>query len=249
MDKRIAMIGTAGWSVPREEAARFPGTGSHLARYSAVMPAAEINTSFYRPHRRATYERWAATVPDGFRFAVKVPRTITHDGRLAVSGDLVGPFLDQVGGLGRKLGVLLVQLPPSLAFDAARADAFFADVRLRTDTPLACEPRHQSWFSPPAEACLAAHGVARVVADPVLAPGGERPGGWNGLRYRRLHGAPRVYYSDYDAPALARIAAALDDDLAAGAEAWCIFDNTAAFAALRNARDLKALMEAPRTAD
>jgi uncharacterized protein YecE (DUF72 family) len=236
------MIGTAGWSVPRDEATHFPGSGSHLARYATTMPAAEINTSFYRPHRHATYERWAATVPDAFRFSVKLPRTVTHERRLEASGDLLDAFLDQVGGLKGKLGVLLVQLPPSLTFDVARADAFFADLRERTIAPVACEPRHRTWFSANADACLVAHAVARVAADPVLAPGGEKPGGWNGLRYRRLHGAPRVYYSDYDSAALARMASALVDDLDSGAEAWCIFDNTAAFAALRNARELMALL-------
>ena len=71
-------IGTAGWSIPKEHAGAFPVEGSHLERYGAVLDAVEINSSFYRPHRRATYERWAGAVPEHFRFAVKVPRAITH---------------------------------------------------------------------------------------------------------------------------------------------------------------------------
>jgi uncharacterized protein YecE (DUF72 family) len=71
-------IGTAAWSIPKKHAAPFPTAGSHLERYAAVFNAAEINSSFYRPHRAATYERWAASVPDDFRFAVKVPKAITH---------------------------------------------------------------------------------------------------------------------------------------------------------------------------
>ena len=61
-------IGTAGWSIPRIHQVHFPAEGSHLARYAAVFSGAEINSSFYRPHRRSTYERWAASTPDGFRF-------------------------------------------------------------------------------------------------------------------------------------------------------------------------------------
>ena len=82
----------------------------------------EINSSFYRPHRTATYERWAASVPEDFRFAVKVPKAITHERRLKDASDLLDRFLSEAGGLGPKLGPLLVQLPPSLSFQAGIAD-------------------------------------------------------------------------------------------------------------------------------
>lgn len=78
--------------------------GSHLERYGAVLNAVEINTSFYRPHRTATYTRWAASVPEDFRFAVKVPKTITHERRLKDVGELLDRFLSEAGGLGPKLG-------------------------------------------------------------------------------------------------------------------------------------------------
>ena len=97
--------------------------GSHLERYGAILNAVEINSSFYRPHRTATYERWAASVPEDFRFAVKVPKAITHERRLKDVGDLLDRFLSEVSGLGPKLGPLLVQLPPSLSFQAGIADS------------------------------------------------------------------------------------------------------------------------------
>ncbi|WP_408901606.1 DUF72 domain-containing protein, partial [Pararoseomonas indoligenes] len=75
-------IGTAGWSIPKQHAGEFDADGSHLERYARRLPAVEINSSFYRPHRPATYERWAASTPESFRFSAKVPRTITHDCRL-----------------------------------------------------------------------------------------------------------------------------------------------------------------------
>ena len=74
-------VGCAGWSIPREHADRFPEEGSHLARYAGRFPAVEINSSFYKPHRPATYARWAASVPADFRFSVKVPKLATHERR------------------------------------------------------------------------------------------------------------------------------------------------------------------------
>lgn len=228
-------IGTAGWSVPARYAARFPAEGSHLERYARRLNAVEINTSFYRPHRRATYERWAASVPAEFRFAVKLPRTMTHEHRLAACGDLLDRFVSEVEGLGPKLGVLLVQLPPSLAFDAEVVEGFFAELRRRTAAPVACEPRHAGWFGPEVEGLLQRLRVARVAADPVRAPGAGDPDGWDGLVYYRLHGSPKIYTSDYDEAVLAGMRRRLQAHRAAGVPAWCIFDNTAAFAALGNA--------------
>src|SRR5690349_10468566 len=91
-------IGTAGWSIPKPHAGHFPTAGSHLERYGAVLDAVEINSSFYRPHRPATYERWAASVPEDFRFAVKVPKAITHERRLDGADDLLDRFLSEVAG-------------------------------------------------------------------------------------------------------------------------------------------------------
>src|SRR6188768_857106 len=85
-------IGTAGWSLYKPPAGRFPGTGSHLERYAAMFDAVEINSSFYRPHKPETYARWAASVPAGFRFAVKLPKAITHERRLVECRDLVERF-------------------------------------------------------------------------------------------------------------------------------------------------------------
>jgi uncharacterized protein YecE (DUF72 family) len=75
-------VGTAGWSFDRRYAGHFPEAGSQLERYSRSLNAAEINSSFHRPHRRSTYERWPASVPEDLRFSVKLPKTITHERRL-----------------------------------------------------------------------------------------------------------------------------------------------------------------------
>jgi uncharacterized protein YecE (DUF72 family) len=228
-------IGCAGWSIPKEHAAAFPAEGSHLERYARRFAAVEINSSFYRPHRPATYARWAASVPDGFSFAVKVPRAITHARRLAGADEPLTQFLAEAGALGAKLGPLLVQLPPSLKFDAAVAGAFFAALRDRFGGAVVCEPRHPSWFADPAERLLADAQVARVAADPAPVPAAALPGGWGGLAYYRLHGSPVMYESAYPPADLDVLARALADLAARGVAAWCIFDNTALGAATADA--------------
>jgi len=218
---------------------RFAADGSRLERYARRFRCAEINSSFYRPHRPATYRRWAASVPDDFRFALKVPKEITHTRRFVDVVEPLDRFLAETAELGDKRGALLVQLPPSFAYDAARADAFFAAFRARYDGLLACEPRHPTWFEQDADDTLTRAQVTRVAADPALIPAAAVPGGWRGFVYYRLHGAPRTYYSAYDDATLRAVAARLQ---AATAPAWCIFDNTALDAATANALDLRELL-------
>jgi uncharacterized protein YecE (DUF72 family) len=220
-------VGTAGWSVPSRYAAEIPPGGSHLERYARCLNAVEINSSFYRPHQRKTYERWGRSVPADFRFAVKVPKAITHEQRLADCGVLLDSFVAEVTGLGDKLGVLLVQLPPKLALEKRVVDRFFRDLRQRIDAPVACEPRHASWFTPEMNDWLAERHIARVAADPAPVPGGGEAGGWNGLAYFRWHGSPRIYYSDYDEAALATLRERLEAKRQQGTATWCILDNTA----------------------
>jgi uncharacterized protein YecE (DUF72 family) len=231
-------IGTAGWTVPPRYAAELAGEGSHLERYAQLFYAVEINSSFHRPHRRQTFERWAASTPESFRSSVKMPKTITHAARLADCHSLLDRFVSEATGLGTKLGVLLVQLPPKLAFDESLADPFFRDLQSRIDAPVALEPRHASWFAPSMDGWLAERHVARVAADPAKVEAAAEPGGWTGLVYYRLHGSPRMYYSAYDAAALAALSRRLEESRARGIPSWCIFDNTAAGAALGNALEL-----------
>ena len=230
-------IGTAGWGISSAASDNFPGEGSHLQRYGLVLHCAEINTSFYRPHQPATYARWADSVPDGFRFSVKLPRTITHELRLKNYTPELARFAGEVAHLGDKLGCVLVQLPPSLRFDAAVAEAFFHDLRGYFTGMLAFEARHASWFGEAATALLRAREITRVRADPPAGqPGPHEP--TTGAAYVRLHGSPKIYYSEYSAEFLDTLAAELRSQVAPGS--WCIFDNTASGAALFNALDLQA---------
>ena len=200
MDQQAIRIGRAGWSVAPEQAERFAPGASWLARYATRLPAVEINSSFYRSHRPATYARWAATTPDAFRFAVRLPRTITHERRLRDCTAPLRSFLDAAGALGAKLGPLLVQLPPSLAFDPAIAHSFWQLLRERCPGEVVCEPRHPGWFTPTADRLLQTWQVARVAANPPRNTDSRRLGA--GLRRltvcRRRISGPERWISDFD---------------------------------------------------
>ena len=232
-------IGCAGWSIPRQHAHHFPRGSSVLHRYAQIFDAVEINATFYRTPRAATFQRWAESVPDGFRFSLKLPRTLTHYARLREPDAGLDEFFACTAPLGQKLGAVLAQLPPTLALDMDTAEHFFAAVRVRVgkQVVVACEPRHASWTGRTLVALLKRHGVTRVAADPPrfeadALPAGARPAYW------RWHGSPRVYYDAYEDARLAPLA----DALRADPGAWAIFDNTAHGHATHDALRLRAML-------
>jgi uncharacterized protein YecE (DUF72 family) len=233
----IVRIGTAGWAVPKIHADLCAPTGTHLEKYSGVLNAVEINSTFYRPHQTKTFERWCAVTPEDFSFAVKLAKSITHEAKLARTGALLAAFFENVRPLGEKLGPVLVQLPPKLAFEAGTAREFFDTVRELYTGRLVLEPRHASWFTLPADRLLRDFEVARAMADPPAgSPLAAEPGGWPGLRYYRLHGSPRKYWSAYEPPYLSELAHRIGKK---PVETWVIFDNTAQNHAFGNALTLK----------
>src|SRR6187200_806505 len=178
-------IGTAGWSIPRASASRFELLGTHLQRYSLRLRCAEINSSFYRPHTQATYAKWRDSTPADFRFSVKMPRAITHELKLRDARDPLVAFLSQTDGLGDKRGPLLMQLPPSYAFDLTLVTSFLTLMREVYDGAVVCEPRHATWFSEAVDSVLDQYRVSRVVADPPPVPGAVVPTGWSRIAYFR----------------------------------------------------------------
>jgi uncharacterized protein YecE (DUF72 family) len=228
------LVGCAGWTLVRESLPAFPAEGSHLERYAAVFGAVEINSSFYRPHQRQTYERWGDSTPEHFRFSVKLPRTITHDAKLRGIEAPLKEFMAQASGLGERLGCILMQLPPKLGFDATLAGEFFDRLQDSFGCTIACEARHPEWFGEAATDMLLERGVTRVIADP--AKGQEGPHvPTTGTIYVRLHGSPRIYYSSYEPEYLAQLAADMAIHARAGRTVWTIFDNTASGASMPNA--------------
>jgi uncharacterized protein YecE (DUF72 family) len=212
-----------------------------------VLNGAEINSSFHRLHARAVYERWAASTPAHFRFSVKLPRTITHEGELRRARASLDAFFEQVSGLGTKLGPVLVQLPPSLVFNARVARPFFGALRTIYQGHVVCEPRHPSWFESHADALLVAYRVARVATGPSTISAAKVPGGCTpeqgGITYYRLHGSPRKYWSRYPIDRIRGWADELQTH-ALRSETWCIFDNTASGAAAENALEMNDMLTA-----
>ena len=241
----MVRIGTAGWSIPKQHVNEFPPTGTHLVRYSRIFSCAEINSSFYRPHRISTWAKWAASVPDNFRFSVKAPKTITHEANLACSLEQLKTFLTEVKTLNNKLGPILFQLPPKFDFNLKGAEAFFVLLRDLHAGSVVFEPRHPAWFTVEADDLMQRFQIARVAADPAPVPAGTTPAGWNKLIYYRFHGSPRMYYSEYAKSFLRSLAGTILQQQAE--EIWCIFDNTASGAALGDAQTLKDLLASDST--
>ncbi|NVN12007.1 DUF72 domain-containing protein [Nguyenibacter vanlangensis] len=231
-------IGVAGWSIPSALAQRFPSVGTHLERYGARFSAVEINSSFYRPHRRTTYERWAASVPPEFRFSVKLPKTITHERRLIDCRALIERFAEETSGLGDKRGPVLVQLPPSFAYAGDITERFINELKATVTGAVVLEPRHASWLQPEVDHMLGRQQVSRVAADPAKPLLAAQPGGWSGLAYFRLHGSPRIYESIYGKEAIEAHAKVVASLATRGADVWTIYDNTIYGAATQNAFQL-----------
>ncbi len=224
-------IGTGGWSWLGD-----------LKKYAMLFKSVEINTSFYGTPKLETFEKWANSVPDDFVFSVKLFQGITHIGRLAnITG--LDEFVDHMSALENKLGPLLIQLPPSLAFNGPIVARFFAALRGLYAGDVACEPRHRSWFNTAVDQLLVEYRIARVAADPWFVKEMGEPGGWDGVAYYRLHGSP-TSETPYSTEYLRALASKLLK--AKSAQAWCIFDNAGVYAR-PNALDLMKYLDTQRS--
>jgi uncharacterized protein YecE (DUF72 family) len=194
------LVGTSGFSYPAWRGSFYPEKlpeSKMLAYYATQMGAVEVNNTFYRMPTPETLARWGAETPDGFRFALKSPRRITHDRKLADVGAAVERLDQAARTLGDKLGPILFQLPPVMRKDLVRLDDFLA--ALPAGLKPAVEFRHDSWFTDDVYACLRARKAALCIAESEeLATPPIATTGWGYLRLRR---------QDYDRAGLAAWAA------------------------------------------
>ncbi|MFM1966223.1 MAG: hypothetical protein RL134_1948 [Actinomycetota bacterium] len=234
------LIGLAGWSeAVSKHRAYFPAAGSGLTRYAATFGMVEVNASFYRAVRAETFASWADQTPSDFRFSVKINRAVTHAARLSANAKLEHA-LEPMMSLGPKLAAVLIQLPPTLAFEPERDAAFLDRLRGLYAGMVAWEPRHASWQAAEATRLLEAHGVTPVLT---VIPGPESAHSPAGA-YVRLHGTPRRYYSSYSGEDLTSLATWLREAPEHGDRpAIVIFDNTASSAGVRNALELSDLLD------
>ena len=139
-----------------------------LHEYTRRLTTVEGNTTFYAVPSKETIDGWAAEMPDGFHFCPKIPRTISHEGKLEGHIDGALSFVEIMGQLGPRLGPMFLQLPPRYSPSLlADLEAFLAD--WPRDARLAVEVRHLDWFDEPhhdaLNRLLKQHNMARVVID------------------------------------------------------------------------------------
>jgi uncharacterized protein YecE (DUF72 family) len=191
-------VGTSGWQYRDWRGPFYPARltqGRWLEHYAAGFATVEVNNTFYRLPERSTFEEWAARTPADFRFAMKASRYLTHIRRLREPAEPVARMLDHADGLGRKLGPVLLQLPPNLRADPARLAETLA--RFPRRVQVAFEPRHESWFTDELYRVLEEHNAALCLTDrarkrgPVVCTAD-----WYFLRFHEGLARPRPCYGD-----------------------------------------------------
>ena len=236
-------IGTAGWSIPSQFRDQFQGPGTHLERYSRVFNCVEINSAFYRDHKPETYARWSFSVPEDFRFSVKLSKYFIHVQRLTETGLALEKVIQGISELGHKWGALLIQLPPSLIFHLDTAVRFVVHLRKYYKGVIIWEPRHISWASPEAIQLFADYKISKAVADPEPCPlSKDSHSRVESVQYWRLHGSPKMYESRYEKETLKEVAEKLQHPHNPVMQTWCIFDNTTFGYATENAIELQNLV-------
>lgn len=231
-------IGTSGWHYEHWEGPFYPedvAKGDYLTYYCQHLQTVEVNNSFYQLPKAKTLRAWRETVPEGFVFAVKASRYITHMKKLKDPEKPVTNFIERVEALGNMLGPILFQLPPNWHFNGNRLAAFL-DV-LPPDHRYAFELRDPDWINDQAYALLEAHNAAFCIYD---FHGRQSPKQVTAdFVYVRLHGPHDAYQGKYDTEALSGWAGAFSAWLRQGKDIYCYFDNDEAGYAVQNALTLQ----------
>lgn len=237
-------VGTSGWQYDDWRGRVYPegmGTGRWLSHYATLFPTVEVNATFYRLARESTVRGWRDAVPEGFEFALKGSRFITHQKKLREPEEALGRFFAPLAPLGDAGAVVLWQLPPNLRRDPGRLDAFLA--ALRRGPRYAVEFRDDDWFHPETYAVLERHGVATVWLSSSLTGSHHEHVRTGAHVYVRFHGLgddpARYHYRDEE---LASWADRLREVAREGTPAWVYFNNDTGGYAARNARRLRWLL-------
>jgi len=234
-------IGTSGWQYAHWKGRFYPShlpISRWLAYYAEHFDTVELNNPFYRQPEKKTFEKWRRAVPDGFVYAVKLNRFITHIKRLAVERDSIERSYGTMAGLGPKLAAVLVQLPPRMKFNEQRADRFFSLIAPRRRRH-ALEPRDSSWFTEEALAFLRRRKVALVIGETPHWP--THIAVTTDFVYLRFHGPERRYGSDYSDDTLRDWAGRIRGWRAEGHDVYAYFNNDEMAYAPKNAMRLREL--------
>jgi uncharacterized protein YecE (DUF72 family) len=209
--------------------------------YAEHFDCVELNASFYRLPQEQTVKDWKKRAPDDFKFCFKLSRYITQMKKLNDVQEPLQLFFERMKPLQTCAGPVLIQLPPNLGFNAERAENFFKLLQRYKTYRFALEPRHAAWLAADALALLEKYRVAFVIAE----SGGKFPyqeAVTTDFVYLRFHGPHALYASEYSRDALDKYARLTKNWLAAGHAVWAFFNNDGFGFAIKNARELRALV-------
>ena len=227
-------IGTSGWQYKHWKGNFYPDrlpTTKWLAHYGEQFDTVELNSTFYRLPKSETFARWADEVPAGFLFSVKASRYLTHVRRLREPQDPVRRLLDSTESLGKKLGPVLLQLPPNMKADAEALSAVLA--AFPASVRVAVEFRHESWYSTEVRRVLEKQGSACVLSDTE----GRKSPLWRTAdwTYARFHAGRAQPPTNYGRQALKTWASDLAAHWSGADEVFAYFNNDGHGCAPRNA--------------
>lgn len=233
-------IGTSGWHYKHWKKTFYPEevkVADYLSYYAQYFATTEINASFYKLPLVSTVEDWANTVNARFRFCPKISRYVTHTKKLNDPAQTLPRFFEVFDRVIKKLGPVLLQLPPNLHYHEERAITFFDALVKYKGYHFALEPRHESWMTPAAIKLLKKYKIAFVIAESGdRFPSGEFITAKN--IYIRFHGPKGDYASGYSATYLQRYAEKISQWQQAGHHIWVFFNNDVHGYAIRNALTL-----------
>lgn len=238
----VVHIGCSGFAYSHWEGVFYPeglARRRWLNHYSGVLPSVELNVTFYRLVKPATFERWREETPPGFTFAVKGSRFITHVKRLKEPEDSLARFFSGVLQLEGKLTAVLWQLPPGLACNTGRLTRFLECLQ-SYQVRNTLEFRHESWLREEVLELCRTHNVAICMAD--WPPFIDTPPLTADFVYIRRHGHEGGYSSCYSAGQLENDARRIRGYLAAGRDVHIYFNNDCYGYAPRNALELATLL-------
>ena len=237
-----AYVGTSGWRYEawREDFYGGRPAGEWLRFCAGRFTAIEVDATFYRLQSVQTFRRWGRETPPDFRFAIKANRYLTHNRKLREPRAPIALERERAAGLGRKLAVVLWQLPRNFRCNLARLEAFARALRAWRRVRHAIEFRHPSWFTDDVAACLRAHRIAVCQSDAADWPLWDAV--TTDLVYVRLHGHAVTYASRYTQAQLRTWARRIRRWLRAGRDVHVYFDNDAWGHAPRDALRLIALL-------
>jgi len=210
-----------------------------LEFYATKLDTVELNITFYRLPKESAFEHWRDVAPEGFVYAVKASRYITHIKRLRDIEESLDRFIKRAQILGNKLGTILYQLPPNMHRDDDLLESFLE--KLPDSFKHTLEFRHNSWFNEAVFGLLRKHGIAFCVSD---MPELEHPlTATAGFAYIRFHGPGQLYASRYTDGQMKDWAEKISELVGGLEDVYIYFNNDVSGYAIENAGTLREYLE------